>query len=206
MSRWLRWVIGICLIGSGIFFLTSSIWKDAIADATSEYVIENMELQEENAFDPSYDFTAVAPLSLKDVLQARNRFHHLPTIGVISIPDVSLKLPIIKGLDDESLAVGAGTMHPDQKMGKGNYALAGHYLQHETALFGPLHEIEIGAMIYLQDDTRTYEYVVTSLETVSPERVDVLDDTSIATITLITCTFDTTERLIVKGELVTTSS
>ncbi|WP_214701504.1 MULTISPECIES: class A sortase [unclassified Exiguobacterium] len=206
MKRWLRWVIGICLIGSGIFFLTSSVWKDVIADSTSEYVIEHMELQDEDEFNPSYDFKSVTPLSLKDVLQARNRFHHLPTIGVISIPDVSLKLPIIKGLDDESLAVGAGTMHPDQQMGKGNYALAGHYLQHSTALFGPLHEIEIGATIYLQDDMRTYEYVVTSLETVSPERVDVLDDTSTPTITLITCTFDTTERLIVKGELVTTSS
>lgn len=206
MNPRLRWLIGFLLIGSGILLLTSSIWKDTITRSTSEYVIEHMEVQPDDAFEPSYDFEAVTPLSLKDVLEARNRFHDLPTIGVISIPDVSLKLPIIQGLDDESLAVGAGTMHPDQRMGEGNYALAGHYLRNATALFGPLHEIEIGTTIYLQDETQTYEYVVTSLETVSPERVDVLDDTSTPTITLITCTFDTTERLIVKGTLVTSST
>ena len=206
MNRRLRWIIGIVLIGCGVFFLTSSIWKDAITHSTSDYVMEHMELQDEDEFDPSYDFEAVTPLSLSDVFEARNRFHHLPTIGVISIPDVSLKLPIIKGLDDESLAVGAGTMHPDQQMGKGNYALAGHYLRNADALLGPLHEIEVGATIYLQDDTQTYEYVVTSLETVSPERIDVLDDTISPTLTLITCTFDTKKRLIVKGALVPSSS
>lgn len=206
MNRRIRWFIGLLLIGSGVLFLTSPIWKNAIASSTSEYVIEQMEFQEERKLDPSYDFKAVSPLSVSDVLQARNRFHDLPTIGVISIPDVSLKLPIMKGLDNESLAVGAGTMHPEQEMGKGNYALAGHYLQRATALFGPLHEIEVGATIYLQNETQTYEYVVNSLETVSPERVDVLDDTSTPTITLITCTFDTAERLIVKGKLVAPSS
>ncbi len=198
MNRRIRWFIGLLLIGSGVLFLTSPIWKNAIASSTSEYVVEQMEFQEESEFDPSYDFKAVSPLSVSDVLQARNRFHNLPTIGVISIPDVSLKLPIMKGLDNESLAVGAGTMNPEQEMGKGNYALAGHYLQRATALFGPLHD--------LQNETQTYEYVVKSLETVSPERVDVLDDTSTPTITLITCTFDTTERLIVKGKLVASSS
>lgn len=206
MKRHVRWIIGICLLGSGLFFLTSSIWKENIASSTSEYVVEHMELQDESEIESNYDFAAVTPLSLADVLQARNRFHQLPTIGVISIPDVSLELPIIKGLDDESLAIGAGTMHPDQQMGKGNYALAGHYLQHATALFGPLHEVHIGMKIYLRDDTHTYEYIVTSLETVPPERVDVLDETATPTLTLITCTFDTTERLIVKGSLVTSES
>ncbi|WP_214818703.1 MULTISPECIES: class A sortase [unclassified Exiguobacterium] len=206
MKRHLRWIIGILLIGSGLFFLTSSIWKENIASSTSEYVIEHMELQDEIEVEASYNFASVTPLSLADVLQARNRFHHLPTIGVISIPDVSLELPVIKGLDDESLAVGAGTMHPDQQMGKGNYALAGHYLQHADALFGPLHKVDVGMKIYLRDAAHTYEYIVTSLETVSPEQVDVLDETATPTLTLITCTFDTTERLIVKGSLVTTES
>ena len=199
-----RYFVGGLLLLIGTLLLSESWWKDQLTAWNSQQV--TAEIQPKQPETGEFEFSNVEPLSWEQLLTVRNRFHDLPTIGVISIPDVSLKLPIIQGLDDESLAVGAGTMHPDQRMGEGNYALAGHYLRNATALFGPLHEIEIGTTIYLQDETQTYEYVVTSLETVSPERVDVLDDTSTPTITLITCTFDTTERLIVKGTLVTSST
>jgi hypothetical protein len=44
MKRHVRWIIGICLLGSGLFFLTSSIWKENLASSTSQYVVEHMEL------------------------------------------------------------------------------------------------------------------------------------------------------------------
>lgn len=72
MNRRIRWVIGLLLIGSGIRFWTSPIWKNAIASSTSEYVIEQMEFQEESELDSSYDFKTVSPLSVSDVLQAQS--------------------------------------------------------------------------------------------------------------------------------------
>lgn len=205
MIKLSRYLIGVLLITTGLFLLTSSFWTDYLVHSNSEYVKEHMKLKNKSSRQVLFDFSEVAPLSLSDVIKSRGDFHDLPTIGLIFIPDVSLELPILYGLDDSNLAVGAGTMRPDQQMGKGNYALAGHYTQNRTALFGPLHNLEIGTIIYISDGKHTFEYLVTSIETVSPTRVDVLNESVSPTITLVTCTFDASERLIVKGELIGSS-
>ncbi|OGX79231.1 class A sortase [Exiguobacterium sp. SH31] len=203
MIRRSRYVIGIVCLLIGSLFLTESWWKDRVATSNSKRVTEAIQLQQPDRGE--FDFETVEPLSWDDLLNVRNRFHDLPTIGMIMIPDIDLELPILYGLDNENLAVGAGTMRASQQMGRGNYALAGHYTQSPTALFGPLHTIKTGTMIYVTDLTNTYQYRTEALETVPPTRIDVLDETTDATITLITCTFDATERLIVKGELVQTT-
>ncbi|WP_214844923.1 class A sortase [Exiguobacterium sp. s150] len=201
--RRIRFGLGILFILVGLFFLSNAWWKDQVAVFNSQRVTEGLQLKQPKSGE--FDFSAVAPLSWNDLVTVRNRFHELPTIGVISVPEIKLELPIMYGLEADNLAVGAGTMRPNQQMGLGNYALAGHYTQSPTSLFGPLHEIETGMSVYVTDLTHTYEYVVTSLETVPPSRVDVLDETIDPTITLVTCTFDATERLIVKGRLAQTT-
>ncbi|QUE86691.1 class A sortase [Exiguobacterium alkaliphilum] len=201
--RRIRFGLGILFILVGLFFLSNAWWKDQVAVSNSQRVTEGLQLKQPKSGE--FDFSAVAPLSWTDLVTVRNRFHELPTIGVISVPEIKLELPIMYGLEADNLAVGAGTMRPNQQMGLGNYALAGHYTQSPTSLFGPLHEIETGMSVYVTDLTHTYEYVVTSLETVPPSRVDVLDETIDPTITLVTCTFDATERLIVKGRLAQTT-
>lgn len=56
-------------------------------------------------------------------------------VGAIAIPSVHMYLPILKGLSNDSLSTGGGTMRPDQKMGHGNYPLAGHYMTANGSLF-----------------------------------------------------------------------
>ena len=46
-------------------------------------------------------------------------------IGRISIPSVSLELPVLKSSTEKNLLSGAATVKENQVMGKG-YALAGH--------------------------------------------------------------------------------
>ncbi|BDP76468.1 hypothetical protein EfmAA242_06960 [Enterococcus faecium] len=41
-------------------------------------------------------------------------------------------------MDNTSLLYGAGTLSPDQEMGKGNYALASHRATNPELLFTPL--------------------------------------------------------------------
>ncbi len=195
-----RYVVGGLLLLIGTLLLSESWWKDQLTAWNSQQV--TAEIQPRQPETGEFEFSNVEPLSWEQLLTVRNRFHDLPTVGLISIPEIDLELPILYGLDNENLAVGAGTMDPDQRMGTGNYALAGHYTQSPTALFGPLHIIDVGMSIYLTDMTHTFEYEVTSLETVPPTRVDVLDPTTEPTITIVTCTFDATERLIVKGHFV----
>lgn len=195
-----RYFVGGLLLLIGTLLLSESWWKDQLATWNSQQV--TAEIQPKQPETGEFEFSNVEPLSWEQLLTVRNRFHELPTLGLISIPDVNLELPILYGLDNENLAVGAGTMDPSQHMGTGNYALAGHYTQSSTALFGPLHTLDIGMSIYVTDMKHTFQYEVTSLETVPPTQVDVLEPTTEPTITLVTCTFDATERLIVKGRLV----
>ena len=65
----------------------------------------------------------------KQFLKAQLSNSTLPVIGGVAIPSVAINLPIFKGLSNEALLYGAGTLSPTQKMGEGNYALASHRAQ-----------------------------------------------------------------------------
>ncbi|AXC55266.1 class A sortase [Bacillus subtilis] len=125
-------------------------------------------------------------------------------IGRITIKSVDLELPIVKGTTNENLLIGAATMRPDQKMGEGNYPLAGHHLKQKNLLFGPLENIKTGAQIVITDFKKDYIYSVTSKDIISEMDADVVEETNKKEITLITCdkAVKTEGRLVVKGELV----
>ncbi len=65
-------------------------------------------------------------------------------IGKISIPELNIELPIFKGLNTQNLTIGAGTMKASQKMGQGNYTLAGHHMKDPNVLFSPLSRAKKG--------------------------------------------------------------
>ena len=129
----------------------------------------------------------------------------LPVIGGIAIPDLKVNLPIFKGLDNAGLYYGAGTMKENQVMGENNYALASHHVFGMTGssqmLFSPLERAKAGMKIYLTDKNKIYTYVITQVQTVEPEHVEVIDDEPGKTeITLVTCTdAEATARTIVHG-------
>lgn len=168
---------------------------------TDNYTPEDVTRNNETAV--SYDFEEVQSLSIWDVLNTQASVKELPVIGSIYIPNVNMKLPIIKGVGKSALAAGAGTMKPDQAMGEGNYALASHYLEGKDVLFGPLYELKQGDSIYLSDLQYMYEYVTTDIKVIEATDVDILDDVPDATLlTLITCAEEGTKRLSVQAELV----
>ena len=127
------------------------------------------------------------------------------TLGQIAVPSVKLNLPIYKGLANEVLLSGAGTMKPTQKMGQGNYALASHnYFGDMTLLFSPLVNLKVGDKIYTTDLEYVYEYETTSVELIEPTRVEVINDQpGVTEITLITCDdYNATKRYCFKGKYV----
>lgn len=83
----------------------------------------------------------------------------------------------LKGVANSALAVGAGTMKPDQKLGIGNYALAAHYFEGRDVLFGPLYNATIGDSVYVTDLDKVYEYRINHKETIAATDVHVIDDT-----------------------------
>ena len=157
--------------------------------------------------ETSFDFNKVESLSTEAVINAQWKAQQLPVIGGISIPEVSMNLPIFKGLDNAGLYYGAGTMKETQQMGQGNYALASHHVFGITGasnmLFSPLDRAKAGMKIYITDKEHVYTYVITSVETVTPDRTDLIEDTEgVTEITLVTCEdAAATNRTIVKGTL-----
>lgn len=159
------------------------------------------QIHKNTARDASFEFEEVQSLTLSDILKAQAKRKDLPVIGSIVIPTVNLELPILKGVGTEALAVGAGTMKPEQLMGVGNYALASHYFEGEDILFGPLYDTQIGDAIYLSDIQYIYEYELTSKEIIEETEVTVINDRQNETIlTLITCAEEGTKRLAVRAQ------
>ena len=97
-------------------------------------------------------------------------------------------------------------MKPNEKMGEGNYALAGHYMTDKGILFSPLKNIQKGAAIYITDMKNVYKYQVTNTSVVSENDVSVIDDVpGEKLITLVTCASaheGEKNRIIVRGSLV----
>lgn len=154
----------------------------------------------------TYDFSSVQSVSMKSLLSSDGT--DLLVIGGIAIPDLSINLPIFKGVTNENLLYGAGTMKDSQVMGgENNYALASHHVFGLTGssqmLFSPLEKAKVGMTIYLTDKSIIYTYKITEIVSVSPEQTEVLDDVAgESTLTLVTCEDkEATKRLIVKATL-----
>lgn len=139
------------------------------------------------------------------------------TVGTIQIPSLNLKLRILQGTNQRTLAYGATTMNPHQKMGEGNYVLAGHNMQQKGVLFSDLitndkPQVHKGDTIKLSNGKETFTYEITSTETVKNTDTSILDQTEEPTLTLFTCTKaksisdPTPWRFVVHAKLVNTST
>ncbi len=159
--------------------------------------------KENQTSDASFDFGEVELLDMETVALAQFNSDQITVLGDISIPSVGLNLAIGKGTSPYTLALTAGTMKEEQAMGKGNYALAGHYMNDPDLLFRPLYEVEIGDTVYLTDLNYIYEYQVIEQRTIEATEVSVIDDVPNQTLlTLITCDDDGVIRLLTTAEFV----
>ncbi|MEG0286364.1 MAG: class A sortase [Vagococcus sp.] len=199
-------MLALLLIGLALVF-NNQIKNYLVKDTTNKHTISNVtreDVKKNEEKEATFDFDQVESLDFNLVAQAtKGRDTGLNTIGGIAIPSVKLNLPIFKGVSNYVLAVGAGTMKEEQRMGTGNYALASHYMYDPSLLFAPLVNVELGSSILLTDLEYIYEYKVTYKEYVEPTRVEVIDDVpGKEMVTLVTCDVSGANRLIVQGELI----
>lgn len=158
---------------------------------------------------PNYDLSKVKSLTDEDILKARMNTDKINYQGYVSVPSIDVTVPISLGVDDYNLALGAGTLYPNQQMGKGNYVLASHYIYTDTSLlFSPLvYKGAVGQKIYLTDLKTVYEYTTTIHHVVKPDDMSDVEDLNSSTpeVTLITCNVTHQNgRVIQKGVLTNT--
>ncbi|WP_243416163.1 class A sortase [Lactococcus petauri] len=156
----------------------------------------------------------VRPLTTTELLANQFSKTDLPGIGIISIPDINIELPVFNGITYETMIYGAGTAKPNQQMGKGNYTLASHKIFNSfngsiitNLLFGNLIYAQIGQSIILTDKDKSYEYKINNIYRGDVSQGNIIEDRKDKKeITLYTCTTLTgDERLVVHGTLVNTT-
>ncbi len=161
------------------------------------------DIKRNNQLDADFEFEAVQSLTIAEVLQAQIKASKMPVIGSIAVPSVHMQLPILKGVGNAVLAIGAGTMKPNQRLGTGNYALAGHYFEEKDILFSPLYQAQIGDIIYVTDMSNVYEYQLATKKIITATDVYIVDDIpNQTTLTLITCAEKGSKRLALQADFV----
>ena len=104
--------------------------------------------------------------------------------AVLRIPAIELEVPVYEGVTESNLNRGAAWIPQTAPLGEsGNTGIASH----RDGYFRALRSIAVGDRIELQTTLRTQEYAVDDIRIVLPTDVHVLDPTSDARITLITC-------------------
>lgn len=160
-------------------------------------------IEKANKSKGDFDFSKVKSIDMAQIGKSTAN-NTAQTLGVLAIPGVKMRLPILKGLSDAAMSSGGGTMRPDQKMGKGNYPLAGHYMTNKGILFSPLERTKIGQKVYLTDLKKVYTYKIYYKKVVNPYAVWLVKNTKKKMVTLITCANGGINRWAIRGKLVKT--
>jgi sortase A len=125
-------------------------------------------------------------------------------VGMIEIPAVGLATRVLEGSNARTLRLAVGHIPGTALPGpSGNVGLAGH----RDTYFRSLRRIKVGDEIRFTTVAGMFKYRVVSLRVVLPDAIEVLNDTQLPTLTLVTCyPFDfigtAPQRLIVRAEMV----
>ena len=191
MKEKVRRIIGLILIVVGLSIIASIVYKK-IETNNKQKELQNI-LEQVINDEPK-------ELSKEEEEKLINGYK---PIALIEIPSINLSQGLVEGISDDVLQYYLGHFEGSAMPGeKGNFAVAGHRVSDYSEAFVNLYKAEIGDEILVKANKKEYVYEITESFIVAPDRVDVLDDTDDATITLVTCTVGAKERVIVKGKLV----
>lgn len=119
---------------------------------------------------------------------------------VVEIPELRIKAPVLEGVGNDVLSVAAGHFPDTGAVGEGNFCIAAHSSTIYKEYFNQLKEIQNGMEILLYRPDKTYvTYEVSDSFIVNPDQVWILNDFNDNRVTLVTCTDDGSQRLIVIG-------
>ncbi|SHE11257.1 Sortase (surface protein transpeptidase) [Chlamydia abortus] len=183
--------IGSLLILIGVIFIFVSVYQyfshkigmqRALEEAESKISLEQ-EFKPKPIVQPEVDSKEAQQAAQ---LAARQQFdpQDNDVIGVLKIPKIEAKLPIIEGTDEEMLAKGVGhyrtTAFP---MDNEQILLSGH----RDTVFRNFGELEIGDRLIVEMPYGTFEYSIEETEIVSSDNTTVIGPKGEEVLTLSTC-------------------
>ncbi|CAG9610773.1 class D sortase [Pseudoneobacillus rhizosphaerae] len=227
----MKMLVPVCCIIAGITLFFFPIIKDYVQDKNQDQLIEQWEtgslsINEESnilpiatrksltelnrTFESELEISPVnTPINQTKLVEPEKKEQLKPIppniVGIIEIPTINLKLPILKGTSEKVLNVGAGYLEGTAYPGhEGNSAIAAHRSRTFGKMFNRLAEIHSGDEIVIETKEGLFRYVVFDKFIVKPTDISVLKNSeNEKIITLITChpLKNPTHRLIIKARL-----
>lgn len=203
-------ITGLLLIAAALCLTGYNLLEDHQASSASNEALQQLELlvpelteaPEETVDDPLLSAEPVNPAEIEYPDYILNPEMEMPVtpilgidyIGVLEIPILGLKLPIIGDYNMERLRVS-----PARYQGtpyKGNFVICAHnYDSH----FGRLKNLDMGDRVYFTDiDDNVFSYRVLEVEILEPDDVEGMLDTDYWDMTLFTCTIGGASRVTVR--------
>lgn len=204
-KTWIIRIVAIILLIVGLGMIFNSQIRDIMVRQNQITALKKLNketVKKNQKKEGMFDFSKVEEIDFGQVTKSRVK-NTADAIGAIAVPSVNMYLPIMKGLSNDAMSTGGGTMRPDQVMGKGNYPLAGHYMTAKGVLFSPLENTKIGEKIYLTNLDKIYVYRIYMKKIVDPTAVWLVDNTKQNIVTLITCADGGVNRWAIRGKLIT---
>lgn len=171
--------------------------ENALVVKITQEVAEQME--EVNAGNDAGAKLDMATASSKYIASNGKEYE---TIGVVKIPKINISYPILAQTTDvEVMKVAPYKFWGANPNEVGNLCIIGHNYRRKGVFFSDVPSLTVGDIVEVQDlSQKTVEYEVYDLHTVDPnDRSDTTQYTNgKREVTLITCTDDAKQRVIVK--------
>ena len=173
--------LAITLVVAGLSLFAVAAWQ--LLDREHHQDLEQQQLQAALEARPPRQASAAASGALAS--GARARASRREAWGRLEIARIGLSLALDEGVDARTLRHAVGHLPGSAFPGEpGNVVLAGH----RDGLFRPLREVRDGDHLRLTTTDGTFDYRVTSVEVVEPERTEVIDPApGRQQVTLVTC-------------------
>lgn len=202
----------ILILALGVLLITKEYWLsrmqqqetnlviDAIEGGNAEITITSLlpevegEEQDLLALEGLEELLGIKFADPEDLEEAEGiaGTHKLKAIGVIEIPRISLKLPVMESTSKAGLRYGAGWFLTSAKPGQaGTSLMFGHRMKSKGRLFNRLGELEEGDAVEVSDiEGSRYSYTVTKRIEVEPKKLfeELYKKTDGRNLALITCT------------------
>lgn len=208
-------ILGILLIVVGVSLIGITIWmrydtyrqQQAVLDSFKnlQFDVPEEEKQSEEAVteENTTNNSSESSSDKKDKKPEKAQLEEGKGIGVLSIPKINLEIGIIEGVRYEDIKYVVGHFPGSPMPGeKGNFSIAGHRISYFGEAFKDIDKLEKGDKVNVTYNGKEYTYEVTDMYEVTPSETEALNPTKDATITIVTCTTDAKNRVIVKGKLV----
>lgn len=215
----IRNVLGILLIVAGVSLIGVTIWmkydtyrqQQAVLDSfrnlqfdVPEGENKDRETLEEDTKENSDEKNKADKGEVeKDKKPEKAQLEEGKGIAILNIPKINLEIGIIEGVRYEDIKYVVGHFPGSPMPGeKGNFSIAGHRISYFGQAFKDIDKLEKGNKVKVTYNGKEYTYEVTNMYEVTPDETEALNPTKDATITIVTCTTDAKNRVIVKGKLV----